>query len=39
MFNKEKEYLKIKQAEMNNTIDEIKNSLEGTNSRIQEAEE
>ena len=27
--------IKIKQAEMQNTITEIKNSLEGTNSRIQ----
>ena len=32
------EDLKIKQAEMQNTITEIKTSLEGTNSRIQEAE-
>ena len=29
---------KLKQAEMWNTITEIKNSLEATNSRIQEAE-
>ena len=34
MFNKEREDLKIKQADMNNTITEIKNSLEETNSRI-----
>ena len=31
--------LKLKQAEMQNTITEIKNSLEATNSRIQGAEE
>ena len=39
MFNKGIEDLKSQQAEMNNTITEIKNSLEGTNSIIQEAEE
>ena len=38
-MNKEIEDLKIKQAEMQNIITEIKNSLEGTNSRIQEADE
>ena len=31
--------IKLKQEEMQNTITEIKNSLEATNSRIQEAEE
>ena len=38
-FNKELEDLKRKQTMMNNTINEIKNSLEGINSRITEAEE
>ena len=38
-FNKELEELKSKQMMMNNTINEIKNSLEGINSRITEAEE
>ena len=38
-FNKGIEDLKIQQAEMINTIAEIKNSLEGNNSIIQEAEE
>ena len=33
------EEIKIKQIEINNTITEIKNTLEGTNSRITEAEE
>ena len=33
-FNKDLEELKIKQTMMNNTINEIKNSLEGINSRI-----
>ena len=37
-FNKDLEELKSKQT-MNNTIIEIKNSLEGINSRITEAEE
>ena len=37
--SKEIQDLKLKQAEMQNTITEIKNSLEATNSRIQEAEE
>ena len=37
-FNKDLEELKSKQT-MNNTINEIKNSLEGINSRITEAEE
>ena len=39
MFKKDLEELKSKQAGMNNTINEIKNSLEGINSRITEAEE
>ena len=34
MFNKELEELKSKQTVMNNTITEIKNTLEGINSRI-----
>ena len=38
-FNKDLEELKRKQAMMNNTINEIKNTLEGINSRITEAEE
>ena len=38
-LNKEIGYLRIKQAEMQNTITEIKSSLEATNSRIQEAGE
>ena len=38
-LNKEIQDLRIKQAEMQNTITEIKNSLEATKSRIQEAEE
>ena len=33
-FNQDLEELKSKQTEMNNTINEIKNSLEGINSRI-----
>ena len=37
-FNKELETLKSKQTMMNNKINEIKNSLEGKNSRIAEAE-
>ena len=39
IFNKDLEELKSKQTMMNNTIYEIKNSLEGINSRITEAEE
>ena len=39
MFNKDLEELKSKQTMMNNTINEIKNSLEGISSRITEAEE
>ena len=38
-FNKDLEELKSKQTIMNNTINEIKNSLEGISSRITEAEE
>ena len=38
-FNKDLEELKSKQTMKNNTINEIKNSLEGINSRITEAEE
>ena len=39
IFKKDLEELKSKQTVMNNTINEIKNSLEGINSRITEAEE
>ena len=39
MFNKDLEELKSKQTVMNNAINETKNSLEGINSRITEAEE
>ena len=38
-FNKDLEELKSKQTIMNNTINEIENTLEGSNSRITEAEE
>ena len=38
-FNKDLEELKSKQTMMNNTINEIKNSLEGVSSKITEAEE
>ena len=38
-FNKDLEELKSKQTMKNNTISEIKNSLEGINSRITEEEE
>ena len=38
-FNKDIEEQKSKQTMMNNTINEIKNTLEGTNSRITKAEE
>ena len=38
-FNKDTEELKSKQIMMNRTINEIKISLEGINSRITEAEE
>ena len=39
MFNKDLEELKSKQTMKKNTINEIKNSLEGINSRITESEE
>ena len=39
VFNKDLEEPKSKQTRMNNTITEIKNSLEGINSRITKAEE
>ena len=39
MFNKELEELQSKQTMMNNTINEIKHSLEGINSRVTEAKE
>ena len=39
MFNKHLEELKNKQTEMNNTIIEMKTTLEGINSRTTEAEE
>jgi len=38
-LTKEIQGIKLKQEEMQNTITEIKNSLEATNSRIQETEE
>ena len=38
-INKDLEELKNKHAETNNTITEIKNTLEGINSRTSEAEE
>ena len=38
MFNKDLEELKNKQTEMNNKINEMKNTLEGINCRITEAE-
>ena len=37
-LSKEIEDLRIKEVEMQNTVTEIKNLLEATNSRIQEAE-
>ena len=39
MFNKDLEKIKKSQLIMNNAINEIKNTLEGTNSRITEAED
>ena len=39
MFNRDPEELKNKQTQMNNTINEMKNTLQGINSRITEAEE
>ena len=38
-FNKDLEEIKKSQYIMNNVINEIKNTLEGTNSRITEAED
>ena len=38
-FNKDLEELKNKHTQTNNTITEIKNTLEGINGRISEAEE
>ena len=38
-FNKDLEELKSKQTMMNSTINEVKNSLKGINTRITEAEE
>ena len=38
-LSKEIQDIKLKKEEMQNTITEIKNSLEAANSRIQEAEE
>ena len=38
MFNKDIEELNSKQTMMNNTVNEIKNSLEGVNSRKSEGE-
>ena len=37
-FNRDREELNSRQIVMNNTITEIKNTLEGINSRITEAE-
>ena len=39
MFNKDLEEIKKSQSIMNNAITEITNTLEGTNSRITEAED
>ena len=39
MFNKDLEEIKKSQYIMNNAVNEIKNTLEGTNSRIMEAED
>ena len=39
MFNKDFEEIKKSQYIMNNAINEIKNTLEGTNSRTTEAED
>ena len=38
-FNKDLEEIKKSQYIMNNAINEMKNTLEGTNSRIREAED
>ena len=39
MFNKDPDEIKKSQLIMDNAISEIKNTLEGTNSRIMEAED
>ena len=39
MFNKDLEEIKKSQYIMNNAINEIKNTLQGTNSRITQAED
>ena len=39
MFNKDQEEIKKSQSIMHNAITEIKNTLEGTNGRITEAED
>ena len=39
MFNKDLEVIKKSQSIMNNAINEIKSTLEGTNSRMTEAED
>ena len=39
IFNKDLEEIKRSQYKMNNAINEIKNTLEGTNSRITETED
>ena len=39
MFNKDLEEIKKSQLKMNNAINGIKNTLEGNNSRIMEAED
>ena len=39
MFNKDLEEIKKSQLKMNTAINEIKNTLEGINSRITEAED
>ena len=38
-FNKDLEEIKKSQSIMNNAVNDIKNTLEGTNSRIMEAED
>ena len=39
MFNKDLEEIKMSRLKMNNAINEIKNTLEGTKSRIMETED
>ena len=39
IFNKEIKNIKKHQSEMNNSITEVKNTLEGINSRLEGAEE